>query len=106
MNEIAKTKEQKHELQYYVLINHEEQYSIWPTYKPIPKGWHSVGEARNKEGCLKYIDEVWTDMRPLSLRTKMEELDMEANSPAKVYDVESVEVKAKEVKSKTEKTEV
>ncbi|MGK6316662.1 MbtH family protein [Neorhizobium sp. DT-125] len=51
-----------------VVINHEEQYSIWPTYKPIPDGWRSAGKTGKKAECLAYVEEVWTDMRPLSLR--------------------------------------
>lgn len=53
---------------YLVVINHEEQYSIWPEYKAIPEGWRAVGKRGPKAECLAYIDEVWTDMRPLSLR--------------------------------------
>lgn len=56
---------------YLVLINHEEQYSLWPSYKPIPYGWRAVGHERSKEECIGYIDEVWKDMRPLSLRKQM-----------------------------------
>lgn len=59
---------------YRVVRNHEEQYSIWPEYKEIPPGWNDVGKAGTKAECLAYIKEVWTDMRPLSLRKKMEEL--------------------------------
>ena len=59
---------------YKVVVNHEEQYSIWPEYKEIPLGWSDVGKAGLKAECLAYIKEVWTDMRPLSLRKKMEEL--------------------------------
>jgi len=59
---------------YKVVVNHEEQYSIWPDYKELPNGWSHVGKAGPKADCLAYIDEVWTDMRPLSLRKKMEEL--------------------------------
>jgi MbtH protein len=55
-----------------VVVNHEEQYSIWPEYKEIPAGWRAVGKAGKKKECLAYIDEVWTDMRPLSLRKHME----------------------------------
>jgi MbtH protein len=55
-----------------VVVNHEEQYSIWPDYKDLPNGWRDVGKLGNKQECLKYIDEVWTDMRPLSLRKFME----------------------------------
>jgi len=53
---------------YLVVINGEEQYSIWPIHKKIPLGWRSVGIEGRKAECLKYIDEVWTDMRPRSLR--------------------------------------
>lgn len=58
---------------YRVVVNHEEQYSIWPVDKEIPRGWNDVGTSGTKSECLAYIDEVWTDMRPLSLRKKMEE---------------------------------
>lgn len=57
---------------YSVVVNHEEQYSIWPSYKTIPKGWNAVGRSGTKEECLAYIKEVWTDMRPLSLRKSMD----------------------------------
>ena len=59
---------------YKVVKNHEEQYSIWPEYKQIPLGWDDVGHSATRAECLAYIKEVWTDMRPLSLRKKMEEL--------------------------------
>jgi MbtH protein len=55
-----------------VVMNHEEQYSIWPTYRVIPNGWRPVGKTGKKKECLDYIDEVWTDMRPLSLRLHMD----------------------------------
>lgn len=58
---------------YTVVVNHEEQYSIWPSDKAIPAGWSSVGKTGPKQDCLAYVKEVWTDMRPLSLRKKMEE---------------------------------
>lgn len=57
---------------YEVVVNHEEQYSIWPAYKSIPAGWRAVGNSGPKAECLAYIEEVWTDMRPLSLRRAME----------------------------------
>ncbi|MFZ2311088.1 MAG: MbtH family NRPS accessory protein [Methylobacter sp.] len=57
---------------YEVVVNHEEQYSIWPDFKDIPDGWQTVGKTGNKETCLTYINEVWTDMRPLSLRGQMD----------------------------------
>jgi MbtH protein len=56
-----------------VVVNHEEQYSIWPSYKPIPAGWRSEGKTGKKAECLAYIDEVWVDMRPLSLRKALAE---------------------------------
>ena len=59
---------------YQVVINHEEQYSIWLDGREIPAGWHAVGKSGPKDECLEYIDRVWTDMRPLSLRKKMEEM--------------------------------
>jgi uncharacterized protein YbdZ (MbtH family) len=59
---------------YKVVVNHEEQYSIWPEYRENPLGWRDVGKVGPKAECLAYIKEVWTDMRPLSLRKKMEEM--------------------------------
>lgn len=58
---------------YNVVVNHEEQYSIWPVEKEMPLGWKAVGKTGSKAECLAYIKEVWTDMRPLSLRKAMEE---------------------------------
>jgi uncharacterized protein YbdZ (MbtH family) len=58
---------------YKVVVNHEEQYSIWPEYKENPLGWNDVGKVGPKDKCLACINEVWTDMRPLSLRKKVEE---------------------------------
>jgi len=58
---------------YTVVVNHEEQYSIWPVGKQIPLGWKDAGKSGPKEECLSYIKEVWTDMRPLSLRKQMEQ---------------------------------
>jgi MbtH protein len=57
---------------YKVVVNHEEQYSIWPAEKFNPLGWTDAGKSGTKAECLAYIKEVWTDMRPLSLRRKME----------------------------------
>lgn len=54
--------------EFLVVLNDEEQYSIWPSYKSIPKGWKPDGKRGLKAECLAHIDEVWTDMRPLSLR--------------------------------------
>jgi MbtH protein len=56
---------------YKVVFNHEEQYSIWPAHAANPPGWRDAGKAGQKEECLAYIGEVWTDMRPLSLRQRL-----------------------------------
>lgn len=58
---------------YEVVINEEMQYSMWPAGQKIPEGWKSVGKSGTKQECLDYIKEVWTDMRPLSLRKKLGE---------------------------------
>ena len=63
---------------YKVVVNHEEQYSIWPAQRENPLGWNDAGKSGIKEECLTYIKKVWTDMRPLSLRKKMEEMAKEA----------------------------
>ena len=53
---------------FLVLVNAELQYSLWPDYKPVPLGWTDSGFAGDRASCLAHISEVWTDMRPLSLR--------------------------------------
>jgi len=58
---------------YKVVLNHEEHHSIWPADRENPVGWRDVSKVGSKAECLGYIKEVWTDMRPLSLRKKMEE---------------------------------
>jgi MbtH protein len=57
---------------YKVVVNHEEQYSLWPLDWANPAGWQDAGRAGPKSECLAYINEVWTDMRPLSLRKSMD----------------------------------
>ena len=57
---------------YRVVVNHEEQYSIWPLDRENPLGWNDAGKSGPKADCLAYIREVWTDMRPLSLRKRMD----------------------------------
>jgi uncharacterized protein YbdZ (MbtH family) len=59
---------------YKAVVNHEEQYSIWPAERENPLGWRDTGKSGTKAECLEYIKEVWTDMRPLSLRKRMEEM--------------------------------
>ncbi|SCF02195.1 MbtH protein [Micromonospora viridifaciens] len=53
---------------YQVVVNHEEQYSVWAADRPLPLGWSSEGTTGSREECLAHIAEVWTDMRPLSVR--------------------------------------
>lgn len=57
---------------YQVLMNHEEQYSIWPMGREIPNGWRATGTSGSKAHCLETIAKEWTDMRPLSLRRAMD----------------------------------
>jgi MbtH protein len=76
-NDIEKTRimpsdEEEDTMVYTVVINHEEQYSIWPKHRAIPQGWKAEGKEGLKPECLQYVDEVWTDMRLLSLRKRME----------------------------------
>jgi MbtH protein len=59
--------------EYQVVVNEEEQYSIWPAVKEIPAGWRPAGVTGDKQQCLEHIEQVWTDMRPLSLRRWMEQ---------------------------------
>ena len=60
---------------YKVVMNHEEQYSIWPSERENPLGWTDAGESGTKAECLAFIKEVWTEMRPLSVRRLMEDRD-------------------------------
>jgi MbtH protein len=55
-----------------VVVNHEEQYAIWPAGKEIPLRWRDVGISGTREICLAEIETLWTDMRPLSLRKRMD----------------------------------
>jgi MbtH protein len=59
---------------FVVVVNDEEQYSLWPAQKAIPRGWHGSRYRGSKADCLAYIEQVWTDMRPRSLRERMGEL--------------------------------
>jgi uncharacterized protein YbdZ (MbtH family) len=73
MDSAAQTEHSETDTRYNVVVNHEEQYSVWPADREIPSGWKSVGGSGSREECLKRIEEIWTDMRPLSLRKAMEE---------------------------------
>lgn len=55
-----------------VLVNGEEQYSLWPSYLNVPAGWEDTGTNGTREECLEFVKKVWTDMRPRSLREQME----------------------------------
>jgi MbtH protein len=55
-----------------VVVNDEEQYSVWPADRPLPAGWRDAGRTGSKQDCLAHIDEVWTDMRPASLRRQLD----------------------------------
>ncbi len=56
---------------FLVVMNHEQQYSIWPDFKAVPAGWSTVRDAASKAECLAWIEANWTDMRPASLREAM-----------------------------------
>jgi len=65
-------KDDTEDIKYKVVVNGEEQYSIVPVERANPLGWRDAAKSGSKSECLTYIKEVWTDMRPLSLRKKME----------------------------------
>ncbi|ATZ23949.1 MbtH family protein [Streptomyces lavendulae] len=66
---------QNDERAYRVVRNDEDQYSIWWADRDLPAGWHAEGTEGPKDACLQRIEEVWTDMRPLSLRRRMQQQD-------------------------------
>ncbi len=66
---------------YSVVYNDELQYSIWLADRELPLGWHAEGTTGPREECLSHIGEIWTDMRPLSLRKRMEETAAEVAKP-------------------------
>jgi MbtH protein len=59
--------------QFFVLVNEEGQHSLWPDHLYVPAGWTKVGPHADKKTCMAWVDEHWTDMRPLSLIRQMEE---------------------------------
>jgi uncharacterized protein YbdZ (MbtH family) len=83
-DEMTNTVETEETTMYQVVVNHEEQYSIWPEHKEIPPGWKHAGKTGLKTDCLAHIKEVWTNMRPLSLRKKMEEFARNPPPPAPI----------------------
>ncbi|WP_397422936.1 MbtH family protein [Phenylobacterium sp.] len=60
---------------YFVLVNDEEQMSLWPQATPVPSGWRLTGQEGPKDACLQYVNEMWTDLRPRSLRLGAESTD-------------------------------
>ena len=58
-----------------VVMNHEEQYSIWPSHRPVPNGWRDMGFIGTRAACLDHIENSWVDMRPASLRQFLAEQD-------------------------------
>jgi MbtH protein len=67
----AKDADQEERRHYIVLVNHEEQYCLWPKGKAVPDGWRADGMEGTRAECVAYVDETWLDMRPLSLRQAM-----------------------------------
>lgn len=66
---------------FIVLVNHEDQYSIWPQWKAVPGGWNAVeGVIGDKKTVLEFVEKTWTDMRPKSLRIWMEQQEQGRNS--------------------------
>ena len=63
--------------EYVAVVNHEEQYSIWPAHRELPLGWSDAGKRGSKREVLAWIEEIWTDMRPKSLRERMEQMRRE-----------------------------
>jgi MbtH protein len=70
-----------------VLVNHEEQYSLWPADLAVPGGWRETGQQGSKTACEEYVERVWTDMRPKSLREAMDrDTTAAAEQPADATD--------------------
>lgn len=82
---------------YKVVVNDEEQYSIWAADRPNPDGWRDAPKSGSKSECLAYIKDVWTDMRPLSLKNKM-------NNPASVLELSGVHLNGNHLKASEKKS--
>lgn len=80
---------------YKVVINQQDQYSIWPAHRDNPRGWQDAGKVGRKAACLSYIKEVWTDMRPSNLRKRMEELARIGTAHIKFTDAKSTELQVR-----------
>lgn len=59
------------EIRYTVVVNHEDQHSIWFADRPVPDGWREIGFTGSKEACLAHVEEVWTDLTPRSVRERL-----------------------------------
>ena len=82
MSDYEEEDEEIDALPHVVLINHEEQYSLWRADMDIPGGWRQVWGPDTKQACMDWVDKEWTDMRPLSLRKAMEEDERKAREGA------------------------
>ena len=82
---------------YRVVVNDEEQYSIWAADRPNPDGWRDAPKSGSRSECLAYIKEVWTDMRPLSLRNQM-------NNPASVSELSGIHLNGNHRKESEKKS--
>ena len=78
------SEESEPQIRYRVVVNDEEQYSIWPADRRLPSGWNDAGKEGSKSECLDHISTIWTDMRPLSLRKHLEALKQEPPAPPPV----------------------
>ncbi|WP_405783749.1 MbtH family protein [Streptomyces sp. NBC_00859] len=56
---------------FFVLVNDEEQHSLWPTFADVPAGWRAVFGESSRQECLDYVETHWTDLRPKSLQDAM-----------------------------------
>ncbi|HEX4417756.1 MAG TPA: MbtH family protein [Kofleriaceae bacterium] len=68
---MTRANEQEDPVTYKVVLNHEDQYSIWPADRENPLGWRDAGKSGDRQACLDYIEQVWTDMTPRSLRAQL-----------------------------------
>ncbi len=89
--------EDTEDTKYKVVVNDEGQYSIWAADRPNPGGWRDAPKSGSKSECLAYIKEVWTDMRPLSLRNKM-------NNPASVLELSGAHLNGNHLKASEKKS--
>jgi MbtH protein len=58
---------------FVVVVNAQEQYALWPAHRALPAGWHATDQRGDRQACLDFVDRVWTDMRPRSLREALKQ---------------------------------